>query len=768
MHRTRTPSVSVASRGRSLLTTNAVTNSGAPLGKKELLAWAEETSGVYPCSRLVHLRDGLVLLGLAQRLYPRLIRRSRITARYRGKKHATTNWELLLRCMAEHGIPDCLTRPEAISLGEEGDCLNSLVLFYFLHRLARSEDFTADFTFPIDPRIANYLQSPASLVAVRRKRCDSTNSSSRSNDSKTGEGRRGDHWGSRASNCSMSESRADANGREGEGSDSPSTPSSSVSCASPSSLVIADPDLTSAEQQQTGCEWISTGTDRRRQAPAESTLIKGKQASSRKRGNVAPLTTAATEASVLRSTHDIHAVRVDNALLREELDHVRAVSKLHQLEQQGRLELELASAEAKSAAELAELRMTYEHAIRRLELLSVTSVPGVAPTVTVKGKEREFAVLRGALATAEERYDALFQRTQSVLAAISSIGGRGGSGAPRRSDEVGKEGGGRDGRCAPSSLASVYEEAVVDSLLAQVQDALPPIVLEALTASLQSLLCHLRQLRATNARLQWELDHQREVFGPSRGYECADRNDHAGEGEAARVLRELEAARRTIATLKDSLAENQAKLHEKALKAGSDDRSADAAKNRMEEIDALNRRWATRLRACEERYASLSLHTSIVKEKAARDAQECKTLYEKVTSLIGHFCVTGAAPAGEEEERSEWLAAADGLRAALAEWSEGRGSLDAMEAALQEQCETIARLRRELRAYRKGEADGGVSLLPSSAVVPVVVDEERQRVPSPSRRHKNTLTVSSLPSSFLSPEELERRKRAILAKYSRC
>lgn len=135
----------------------------APLGKKELLAWAAEATGICPCAKYGDLRDGVVLLALAARLFPKSVDPRALR---RGPVNVEQNWDTLRRVMRRHGLPLHLCDYNAVPAGHARHCFNMLVLFYFLTRLASDSDFSVDFANPIDPCIAEFLQSPRSLLSV--------------------------------------------------------------------------------------------------------------------------------------------------------------------------------------------------------------------------------------------------------------------------------------------------------------------------------------------------------------------------------------------------------------------------------------------------------------------------------------------------------------------------------------------------------------------------------------------------------------------------
>lgn len=138
------------------------------LGKQELLQWACQQSGVPQCMRYDDLKDGFVLLCLAEKLWPGLVDANIIRNQRRGQRTSRTNWELLRSVMTAVGLPVHLCDPKGVAAGHQRPCYNLLVMFYFLSKLAISSDFSVDFAHPIDEALAAFLQSPDSIQALSK------------------------------------------------------------------------------------------------------------------------------------------------------------------------------------------------------------------------------------------------------------------------------------------------------------------------------------------------------------------------------------------------------------------------------------------------------------------------------------------------------------------------------------------------------------------------------------------------------------------------
>lgn len=138
------------------------------LGKQELLLWACHQSGVPQCTRYDDLKDGFVLLCLAEKLWPGLVDANVVRNQRRGQRTSRVNWELIRSVMSTVGLPAHLCDPKGVAAGHQRPCYNLLVMFYFLTKLAGSSEFSVDFAHPIDESLAAFLQSPESIHALSK------------------------------------------------------------------------------------------------------------------------------------------------------------------------------------------------------------------------------------------------------------------------------------------------------------------------------------------------------------------------------------------------------------------------------------------------------------------------------------------------------------------------------------------------------------------------------------------------------------------------
>ncbi|KAK3234714.1 hypothetical protein CYMTET_55033, partial [Cymbomonas tetramitiformis] len=133
------------------------------VGKKELLQWASETSGL-SITRFEDLKDGGVLLKLFAKTWPLAV-----DVRLKSKSKASTgNWDIIKGVFLDLGLPMQVYAPKGIQASKFKACYSLLVMVYFLFHLATKHDFSVDFAHPIDPKLAAYLQSSECIDALAR------------------------------------------------------------------------------------------------------------------------------------------------------------------------------------------------------------------------------------------------------------------------------------------------------------------------------------------------------------------------------------------------------------------------------------------------------------------------------------------------------------------------------------------------------------------------------------------------------------------------
>ena len=136
------------------------------VGKRELLAWAADTSEL-PCTRLEDLKSGVVLLALLYKIFPKLIDR-KLRMRWAPKfdHEQTMNWDAIEHAIALLRLPSELFDREGLQACRFRPTYNLLVAIYFLQQVAQSSDFTADFSHPIEPSLASFLQSRSAVETM--------------------------------------------------------------------------------------------------------------------------------------------------------------------------------------------------------------------------------------------------------------------------------------------------------------------------------------------------------------------------------------------------------------------------------------------------------------------------------------------------------------------------------------------------------------------------------------------------------------------------
>ncbi len=142
------------------------------VGKKELLRWAQRASGIQ-CSRLDDLKNGAIFIQIFHSLFPVLVESMDLPQRIdpRFMEDGDSNWELLHALFDYLRIPASVCDQEGIQKSQPRSCYNFLVLLFFLETLITDRQLQVDFVNPVDPVLAEYLQSQNSLdtIATGRK-----------------------------------------------------------------------------------------------------------------------------------------------------------------------------------------------------------------------------------------------------------------------------------------------------------------------------------------------------------------------------------------------------------------------------------------------------------------------------------------------------------------------------------------------------------------------------------------------------------------------
>lgn len=141
-----------------------------PIGKKELLLWASEVTGMI-CCKFEDLRDGVIIMKLISSIWPRAVdpRNSRkMKAAPQLDWELKRNWDTIKDIMTDIRLPVQLVDRAAIQQGRFRACYNLLVMLFFMMSLTKHREFSVDFAHPIDPRLSSFLQSNASIDALSR------------------------------------------------------------------------------------------------------------------------------------------------------------------------------------------------------------------------------------------------------------------------------------------------------------------------------------------------------------------------------------------------------------------------------------------------------------------------------------------------------------------------------------------------------------------------------------------------------------------------
>eukprot|EP00767_Chilomastix_cuspidata_P001816 gnl/Chilomastix_cuspidata/1945.p1 GENE.gnl/Chilomastix_cuspidata/1945~~gnl/Chilomastix_cuspidata/1945.p1 ORF type:complete len:1037 (-),score=550.99 gnl/Chilomastix_cuspidata/1945:225-3335(-) len=141
----------------------------ALIGKEELFEWAGRLCGV-DFSEWAHCVDGSVVLKIMSTIWPDEVdlRNPRVKMQPETSDDIESNWTHILELFSSIGIPNIIDIGSVVS-GSPKDTYNLLVMLFFLKNLSESRSFAIDFKIPVDPRLAEFLQSTASLSVVQAR-----------------------------------------------------------------------------------------------------------------------------------------------------------------------------------------------------------------------------------------------------------------------------------------------------------------------------------------------------------------------------------------------------------------------------------------------------------------------------------------------------------------------------------------------------------------------------------------------------------------------
>jgi hypothetical protein len=135
------------------------------VGRRELFAFAERFAGM-KVQTFKDLSSGAVLCKLFSAVFPRkeLVPASLATHSASQARHH--NWTAITRACDALQIPAALIPRGKIETGDVEACASALVMFFFLHSLAKDGDTSVQFSVPVSSAVSEFVQSPASVRAM--------------------------------------------------------------------------------------------------------------------------------------------------------------------------------------------------------------------------------------------------------------------------------------------------------------------------------------------------------------------------------------------------------------------------------------------------------------------------------------------------------------------------------------------------------------------------------------------------------------------------
>ncbi|KAL9652623.1 hypothetical protein ABK040_015586 [Willaertia magna] len=138
-----------------------------PIGIEELLTFSSKTVG-RTCKSIMDLKDGSIFLMLFKKIWPKvkLLSQTNWFLKPKNEKEINANWELIKDVIQSLDLPLQVCQKKEIMKGDFSSCYNFLVMCYFLKSLSEQHDFSVDFSHPISPYLASFLQSKASVETL--------------------------------------------------------------------------------------------------------------------------------------------------------------------------------------------------------------------------------------------------------------------------------------------------------------------------------------------------------------------------------------------------------------------------------------------------------------------------------------------------------------------------------------------------------------------------------------------------------------------------
>ncbi|GET93473.1 hypothetical protein, conserved [Leishmania tarentolae] len=713
------------------------------LGKAELLAWAASVTGISPCDKYGDLKDGLIYLALTQQLFPGEIDSAIVRLQRRGARDAAKNWSLLTSSLRRHGIPTHMCNQQAVERGHTRYCFNLLVLFYFLVRVARGEQFAVDFAQPVDPQLAAFLQSSESVLAVKHRVdvCFSEYSSSNMGVSAVDDDEAGGRAGvsalrsaTRLSSPPLAATTLTTSAQVAPLRPLP-RPISSLADPSAPHLVprqrwmCAHGQSSTRASQDVGAwraqSWRNTrDTVDSKHLPCEAhdwTLVHNVAHTPVTSGDecaTAPFPLPSSLLCPSPSTACAPHLYMQNQLLREELQHVMAVSRLLLAQQRGSEAAVEMRASADLHDQLAMMKLEHLHAVRQLEV-KLTAAPMQDGSAKAAPSPQQWAALAYRAETAEataaqlyreyhesqQVYDSTLQQLCQVFSSVADIAATTLLSAPPNCEEAG---------------TAAYEETVTAAMMAQLT-GIPAALKNAFYAQMRTLLLTLSSLRSTNARLRMDAESMLHYRGSDdAGRACVTSNSAVhtsfsfpfdreslqtacAEARSAcqsanpttqHALRRITDIVDILSHSLDAIQEDRDKCEQRCRRGETAAAQADAvsqgahAEDKAQQQDPAAHPVASS--TCVDELSRFSRELYVGGEQAH---QETKRLRNQVQEILAMTFFT----AGAHEIQS----ACDKVVALLGAYTKAGASNPAMEEALAEQAETIAALRTDLRQQQE-------------------------------------------------------------------
>ncbi|GIQ80117.1 hypothetical protein KIPB_000864, partial [Kipferlia bialata] len=139
----------------------------SPVGKAQLLAWAAHISDL-PTKGWSSIKDGVICLQLFHSIWPNVadLASTDISWSPQSMEAMEANWAVITQYMEDLGIPTNIVDFNKVIARDAKSIYNLLVMLFFLQNLSVNQAFSVDFKLPVEPLLADFLQSPASIECL--------------------------------------------------------------------------------------------------------------------------------------------------------------------------------------------------------------------------------------------------------------------------------------------------------------------------------------------------------------------------------------------------------------------------------------------------------------------------------------------------------------------------------------------------------------------------------------------------------------------------